>query len=40
VEDLNPVGDHYQVRLSILFVGYIFMQVLSNLLVNYVGRPS
>ncbi|KAF2111894.1 permease of the major facilitator superfamily [Lophiotrema nucula] len=40
VEDLNLVGDQYQVGLSILFVGYVLMQVPSNLLLNYAGRPS
>ncbi|KAL4736975.1 major facilitator superfamily domain-containing protein [Aspergillus similis] len=39
-EDLGLVGDQYQVGLSILFVGYILMQVPSNLLLNYMGRPS
>ncbi|KAF2687311.1 permease of the major facilitator superfamily [Lentithecium fluviatile CBS 122367] len=39
-EDLGLEGDQYQVGLSILFVGYILMQVPSNLLLNYVGRPS
>ncbi|KAF2464773.1 permease of the major facilitator superfamily [Lindgomyces ingoldianus] len=40
VDDLHLVGDQYQVGLSILFVGYILMQVPSNLLLNYAGRPS
>ena len=40
MEDLHLVGDQYQVGLSILFVGYILMQVPSNLLLNYMGRPS
>ncbi|KAF2178838.1 permease of the major facilitator superfamily [Zopfia rhizophila CBS 207.26] len=40
VDDLGLVGDEYQVGLSILFVGYILMQVPSNLLLNYAGRPS
>ncbi|KAL4804708.1 major facilitator superfamily domain-containing protein [Aspergillus unguis] len=39
-EDLGLVGDQYQIALSILFVGYILMQVPSNLLLNYMGRPS
>ncbi|KAJ5103211.1 hypothetical protein N7532_003740 [Penicillium argentinense] len=30
----------YQTGLSILFVAYILMQVPSNLLLNYMGRPS
>ncbi|KAF1959948.1 permease of the major facilitator superfamily [Byssothecium circinans] len=39
-EDLGLTGDQYQVGLSILFVGYILMQVPSNILLSYVGRPS
>ena len=34
------MGNQYQTGLSILFVGYILMQVPSNLLLNYAGRPS
>lgn len=30
----------YQLGLSILFVAYILAQVPSNLLLNYIGRPS
>lgn len=30
----------YQTALSILFVGYVLMQVPSNAVLNYVGRPS
>jgi len=40
VESLHLVGDQYQTGLSILFVGYVLMQVPSNLLLNYAGRPS
>ncbi|TKA23607.1 hypothetical protein B0A50_07441 [Salinomyces thailandicus] len=39
-EDLNLQGSDYQVGLSILFVGYVLMQVPSNLLLNFSGRPS
>ncbi|KAL4784994.1 major facilitator superfamily domain-containing protein [Aspergillus varians] len=39
-EDLNLNAQQYQTGLSILFVGYILMQVPSNLLLNYMGRPS
>ncbi|KAK4983324.1 hypothetical protein LTR66_008864 [Elasticomyces elasticus] len=39
-KDLHLVGSQYQTGLSILFVGYILMQVPSNLLLNYAGRPS
>ncbi|KAL1953652.1 hypothetical protein VTO42DRAFT_2401 [Malbranchea cinnamomea] len=39
-QDLNLTSSQYQTGLSILFVGYILMQVPSNLLLNYVGRPS
>lgn len=33
-------GPQYETALSILFVAYILMQVPSNLLLNYMGRPS
>ncbi|KAJ5770458.1 uncharacterized protein N7511_002509 [Penicillium nucicola] len=39
-EDLGLDDTKYQTGLSILFVGYILMQVPSNLLLNYMGRPS
>ncbi|KAJ5623155.1 hypothetical protein N7490_011760 [Penicillium lividum] len=39
-EDLHLDGQQYQTGLSILFVAYILMQVPSNLLLNYMGRPS
>lgn len=39
-KDLNLRGDQYQLGLSILFVGYVLMQVPSNMLLNYVRRPS
>lgn len=39
-EDLNLDDAQYQTGLSILFVAYILMQVPSNLLLNYMGRPS
>ncbi|KAM5475643.1 hypothetical protein MauCBS54593_001335 [Microsporum audouinii] len=39
-EDLGLVGAQYQTGLSVLFVAYILMQVPSNLLLNYMGRPS
>ncbi|RHZ64525.1 hypothetical protein CDV55_107599 [Aspergillus turcosus] len=38
--DLNLSDADYQTGLSILFVGYILMQVPSNLVLNYMGRPS
>ncbi|KAJ6031051.1 permease of the major facilitator superfamily [Penicillium herquei] len=40
MNDLNLDGQQYQTGLSILFVAYILMQVPSNLLLNYMGRPS
>lgn len=39
-DDLGLTPTQYQTGLSILFVAYILMQVPSNLLLNYVGRPS
>ncbi|KAK3117172.1 hypothetical protein LTR53_001751 [Teratosphaeriaceae sp. CCFEE 6253] len=40
VEDLNMTGNQFQIGLSILFVGYVLMQVPSNMLLNWCGRPS
>lgn len=40
IEELQLTDQEYQTGLSILFVGYILMQVPSNLLLNYMGRPS
>jgi MFS family permease len=37
---LSMSDSQYQTGLSVLFVAYILMQVPSNLLLNYVGRPS
>ncbi|KAL1847117.1 hypothetical protein VTK73DRAFT_10423 [Phialemonium thermophilum] len=39
-EDLHMNDHQYQTGLSILFVGYLLMQIPSNLLLNYMGRPS
>ncbi|RAL10157.1 putative MFS transporter [Aspergillus homomorphus CBS 101889] len=39
-QDLSLNDSQYQTGLSILFVAYILMQVPSNLLLNYMGRPS
>ena len=39
-EDLGMSDNEYSIGLSILFVGYVTMQVPSNLLLNYCGRPS
>ncbi|PWY81676.1 MFS general substrate transporter [Aspergillus sclerotioniger CBS 115572] len=39
-QDLSLNEQKYETGLSILFVGYILMQVPSNLLLNYMGRPS
>ncbi|KAA8641936.1 hypothetical protein EYZ11_002532 [Aspergillus tanneri] len=39
-DDLSLNDQQYQTGLSILFVAYILMQVPSNLLLNYIGRPS
>ncbi|KAI2788004.1 hypothetical protein POX_f08387 [Penicillium oxalicum] len=40
IGDLGLTMTEYQTGLSILFVGYILMQVPSNLMLNYMGRPS
>ncbi|KAJ5649516.1 uncharacterized protein N7484_003239 [Penicillium longicatenatum] len=39
-EELHLTDTQYQTGLSVLFVAYILMQVPSNLLLNYMGRPS
>ncbi|KAL0955458.1 hypothetical protein HGRIS_001700 [Hohenbuehelia grisea] len=38
--DLHLSGPQYSTILSILFVGYILMQIPSNMFMNYLGRPS
>ncbi|CZR69881.1 probable permease of the major facilitator superfamily [Phialocephala subalpina] len=39
-KDLHLSSEQYQVALSMFFVAYILMQVPSNLLLNYAGRPA
>lgn len=39
-EDLNLDYDQYSTCLSILYVGYILMQVPSNIYINRISRPS
>ncbi|KAL5507991.1 hypothetical protein ACEPAH_5609 [Sanghuangporus vaninii] len=39
-EDLHLVGEQFNTLLSILYVGYIIMQVPSNMFLNYIGKPS
>lgn len=39
-EALNLDDQEYETGLSILFVGYVLMQVPSNALLNYSGKPS
>lgn len=39
-DDLKLHGDQYQTCISILFVGYILMQIPSNMLLNKIGKPS
>ncbi|KAH9844126.1 MFS general substrate transporter [Rhodofomes roseus] len=39
-DDLHLKGQQFNTLLSILYVGYILMQVPSNMLLNYMGRPS
>ncbi|KAL5527650.1 hypothetical protein ACEPAG_6451 [Sanghuangporus baumii] len=38
--DLHLVGQQFNTLLSILYVGYIIMQVPSNMFLNYIGKPS
>ncbi|KAL4259097.1 MFS transporter superfamily protein [Pleurotus pulmonarius] len=39
-KELGLEGTEYSTVLSIFFVGYILMQIPSNMLMNYLGRPS
>lgn len=39
-EELNLHGTQYQTAVSILFVGYLLMQVPSNLFLNKFGKPA
>jgi len=39
-QSLHLNNSKYETALSILFVGYVLMQVPSNALLNYAGRPS
>lgn len=39
-EDLGLSTDQYLLSVSILFVGYILMQVPSNLFLNKIGKPA
>ncbi|KAJ7498969.1 MFS general substrate transporter [Mycena latifolia] len=38
--DLKLTGAQFASTLSILYVGYLLMQIPSNMLLNYIGRPS
>ncbi|EIN10908.1 MFS general substrate transporter [Punctularia strigosozonata HHB-11173 SS5] len=38
--DLHLKGQEFNTILSILYVGYILMQIPSNMFLNYIGRPS
>ncbi|KAG2117467.1 major facilitator superfamily domain-containing protein [Suillus clintonianus] len=40
VADLHLEGQQFATLLSILYVGYIIMQVPSNMFLNYIGKPS
>ncbi|SPO06720.1 related to nicotinamide mononucleotide permease [Cephalotrichum gorgonifer] len=39
-DDLNLTGSQFPTAVSILFVGYLLMQVPSNLLLNKMGKPA
>ncbi|KAI0400496.1 major facilitator superfamily domain-containing protein [Xylaria palmicola] len=39
-EDLNLKGNEFQTAVSILFVGYLLVQVPSNLFLNKIGLPG
>ncbi|KAH9077091.1 MFS general substrate transporter [Lactarius deliciosus] len=38
--DLHLKGQQFNTILSILYVGYILMQIPSNMFLNHIGRPS
>lgn len=38
--DLHLHGTQYQTAVSILFVGYVLMQIPSNLFLNKIGKPA
>ncbi|KAG1788911.1 MFS general substrate transporter [Suillus plorans] len=38
--DLHLEGPQFATLLSIFFVGYVMMQVPSNMFLNYIGKPS
>ncbi|KAH9900037.1 MFS general substrate transporter [Cubamyces lactineus] len=38
--DLHLQGQEFATLLSILYVGYIIMQIPSNMFLNYIGKPS
>ncbi|KAI0254773.1 MFS general substrate transporter [Lactifluus subvellereus] len=38
--DLHLKGQQFNTVLSVFYVGYILMQIPSNLFLNYIGRPS
>ncbi|KAI0751563.1 MFS general substrate transporter [Daedaleopsis nitida] len=38
--DLHLQGTEFATLLSILYVGYILMQIPSNMLLNHIGKPS
>ncbi|KAF9006428.1 MFS general substrate transporter [Cyathus striatus] len=38
--DLGLKGEEFATLLSILYVGYIIMQIPSNMFLNWIGRPS
>ncbi|KZT72529.1 sugar transporter, partial [Daedalea quercina L-15889] len=39
-DDLHLKGEQFNTLLSILYVGYILMQIPSNMFLDYIGRPS
>ncbi|KAG7449317.1 MFS general substrate transporter [Guyanagaster necrorhizus] len=39
-EDLNLRGTQFASILSVLYIGYIIMQIPSNMFLDYIGKPS
>lgn len=39
-DDLNLTSTQYQTAISVLFIGYITMQIPANIILNRLGKPS
>ncbi|KIL70100.1 hypothetical protein M378DRAFT_156155 [Amanita muscaria Koide BX008] len=39
-KDLNLEGNQFAMVLSVMYIGYIIMQIPSNMMLNHIGKPS